>query len=374
MYYDMLKFDPVNNYYLFSLDELMHIKQNMSELTLNRFQQDMETLFDFPLETVMDKKGEFINKHDYYSLGTYWWPNKDTKDGLPYIRKDGEANPEGDNFDKDKLRKLAYLVYHAAILYFITEDKRYYQLIKKHCQYFFVNEETKMNPNMNHGQFIPGICDGRGSGIIDYAANFTYALHMLHILAKNQMLEIDFLNEMKAWHFEFRDWLLHSEIGIEESKSENNHGVMYDLLILISGIFTNQIDDIEIQVNDFLETKINQQIASDGSLPQEIIRTKSKNYTFMALKGMLDFSKISEEYGFILWNSKIKDCVKWLYQYEIAKNKIWPYQQITTFDECIYLYFMEITSLKYGQIYYCKEIINFKRNINKVPYYLFVGV
>ncbi|TVO33114.1 alginate lyase family protein [Vibrio algivorus] len=29
------------------------------------------------------------NKHDYYSFGPYWWPNPDTKDGLPYIRKDG---------------------------------------------------------------------------------------------------------------------------------------------------------------------------------------------------------------------------------------------------------------------------------------------
>ena len=34
--------------------------------------------------------------HDYYSNGDYWWPNPDTKDGLPYIQRDGQTNP--DNF------------------------------------------------------------------------------------------------------------------------------------------------------------------------------------------------------------------------------------------------------------------------------------
>ncbi len=34
------------------------------------------------------------DKHDFYNLGTYWWPDPAKPDGLPYIRKDGEVNPE----------------------------------------------------------------------------------------------------------------------------------------------------------------------------------------------------------------------------------------------------------------------------------------
>ena len=34
------------------------------------------------------------DKHDYMSLAPYFWPNPDTKDGLPYIRKDGKTNPD----------------------------------------------------------------------------------------------------------------------------------------------------------------------------------------------------------------------------------------------------------------------------------------
>ncbi len=46
--------------------------------------------------SVMDKKDTppSGDKHDYMSLAPYWWPNPATKDGLPYIRHDGETNPE----------------------------------------------------------------------------------------------------------------------------------------------------------------------------------------------------------------------------------------------------------------------------------------
>src|SRR4051794_15482581 len=34
------------------------------------------------------------DKHDYMSLAPYWWPDPKSANGLPYIRRDGERNPE----------------------------------------------------------------------------------------------------------------------------------------------------------------------------------------------------------------------------------------------------------------------------------------
>src|SRR5512142_174353 len=34
------------------------------------------------------------DKHDYLSFGPYWWPDPKKPNGLPYIRRDGEVNPE----------------------------------------------------------------------------------------------------------------------------------------------------------------------------------------------------------------------------------------------------------------------------------------
>jgi alginate lyase len=46
--------------------------------------------------SVMDKKRvpPSGDKHDYVSMGPYWWPDPTKPNGLPYIRRDGERNPE----------------------------------------------------------------------------------------------------------------------------------------------------------------------------------------------------------------------------------------------------------------------------------------
>ncbi|MEQ1644712.1 MAG: alginate lyase family protein, partial [Pyrinomonadaceae bacterium] len=49
--------------------------------------------------SVMDKKQvpPSGDKHDYMSQGPYWWPDQAKPNGLPYIRRDGERNPELNN-------------------------------------------------------------------------------------------------------------------------------------------------------------------------------------------------------------------------------------------------------------------------------------
>ncbi|NBY42819.1 MAG: alginate lyase, partial [Verrucomicrobia bacterium] len=39
--------------------------------------------------------------NDFYSNGDYWWPDPKKPDGLPYIQRDGETNP--DNFVAHRL-------------------------------------------------------------------------------------------------------------------------------------------------------------------------------------------------------------------------------------------------------------------------------
>ncbi|MEI6598682.1 MAG: alginate lyase family protein, partial [bacterium] len=68
-----------------------------------------KVLDDKPL-TVTEKKllAPSGDKHDYVSLSPYRWPNPATADGLPYILKDGEVNPESRDFDNsDSGRGLA---------------------------------------------------------------------------------------------------------------------------------------------------------------------------------------------------------------------------------------------------------------------------
>ncbi|STT07484.1 Alginate lyase [Klebsiella michiganensis] len=97
------------------------------------------------------------NKHDYYSFPPYWWPNPDTKDGLPYIRKDGQTNPDAnsDATDKNRLVKMSNDVSTLALAWYFSHDDRYAQKAAEQLKTWFLDPKTRMTPNLQHAQAIP---------------------------------------------------------------------------------------------------------------------------------------------------------------------------------------------------------------------------
>ena len=50
------------------------------------------------------------DKHDYLSQAPYYWPDPSKPDGLPYVHRDGEHNPEADKIpDHENLAGMAQL-------------------------------------------------------------------------------------------------------------------------------------------------------------------------------------------------------------------------------------------------------------------------
>ena len=349
-YFDKtIKFDPVNHYIVFTPEEMRNIKMSMTQTDIKILEAKLNYLFDMPLESVVTKKASIpfdIDPNDYVSLATYYWPNPDTPDGLPYILKDGYSNPEGEAYDKDKLRRLAFLVYYSVLLYYLSEDETYYELMKKHCLNFFVNDKTRMNPNMKHAQMQKGINKGRGLGIIDYSANFTYALTMLTNLRELKLLKNDLFHPLKRWHKEFYTWLSYSNIALEESRAENNHGTMYDFAIVVIKDFISTRRISKKVVTNFINNRLAKQMNEKGELPLELKRTKSLSYSLMGLKGMYDFASIVAKDGYNLWDlswykkdvsGSLTKGVSFLCHYLVDHVEPWPYEQVTMFDEATIL-------------------------------------
>lgn len=109
------------------------------------------------------------DKHDYFSLSNYWWPNPDTTDGLPYIRKDGQVNPEvyTDRYDKQSKQDLFAAVISLFYAYHYTENKTYLVYAGQLLDCWFLNPETRMNPHSYFAQIRPGRNEINSSGIIE---------------------------------------------------------------------------------------------------------------------------------------------------------------------------------------------------------------
>ncbi|MFX6246308.1 alginate lyase family protein, partial [Acinetobacter baumannii] len=87
---------------------------------------------------------------------------------LPYIRKDGQKNPEIDLVSDD--RNFNDIINAATSLswaYYFTDDEKYAAKAIGLLRFWFLDTATRMLPNLNHAQMIKGIDTGRGTGIID---------------------------------------------------------------------------------------------------------------------------------------------------------------------------------------------------------------
>lgn len=347
---DIVRYDPVNHLLILHQKDLELLKLNISSADICHISSQLEYLLDEPIYHVLQKDKTLFpdfDTHDYVSLATYFHPNPHTKDGLPYIRKDGIPNHENDLLDKKGLRYTGYILYHHLLLYFLTDEKRYYESIKKRIYTYFINPDTAMNPNMNHGQMIKGVHLGRGIGIIDFASSHTYVLVLFKSLYDMGYIEDAFYFDFKKWISAFCYWLKYSDIGIEEKNAKNNHGTMYDLLLLVLYDFLDEFDESKALIDAFIVQRVDVQFDQHGAMPKELERTKSKSYALMAFKAMNDFIKMTSKFkGSQLYvkdsyDVKIKHTMELGFDYLIdrliLRQKDWRHQQIQIFDEATLL-------------------------------------
>ena len=121
-------------------------------------------------------------KHDYFSEGDYWWPDPKNPDA-PYIQRDGMSNPDNFNAHREALIRLSLIVPSLAAAYKLTRDHKYADHAARHLRAWFIDEATRMNPNLQYAQAIHGRFTGRGTGIID-------TLHLVEVARASWQLDL----------------------------------------------------------------------------------------------------------------------------------------------------------------------------------------
>jgi len=265
--------------------------------------------------------------HDFFSEGDYWWPDPQNPGG-PYVQRDGMTNPGNFTDHRRFLMRLSVQVPTLAAAWKLTKERRYAAHAARHLRAWFIDQPTRMNANLQYAQAIQGRFTGRGIGIID-TIHLVEVAKAVEVLESSQALSPTEINGVKQWFADYLKWMTTSTNGLEEREAKNNHGTCWVMQVAEFAHLTSNQELKNYCRDRFKTVLVPNQIAFDGSFPQELRRTKPYGYSLFNLEAMATISQILSTPADNLWTFQLPDgrgfrkAIAYMYPY-IKDKKSWP--------------------------------------------------
>ena len=269
--------------------------------------------------------------NDFFSEGPYWWPDPNNPKA-PYIRRDGQVNPDRFTDNDRDLGRMSETVLTLALAAFFLNDKSAANRAWEIARIWFAAPKTRMNPNLEFGQAIRGVTPGRGIGIIDTRSLIWCAQGLALLEARFDNPAVS--QHTRAWFAAYTNWLLNSQKGKDEARHGNNHSTWWATQTAAYAIYARQ-PQAESAAFDLLESfLVPHQLKPGGSAPLEEARTRSLSYSLMNLDGFAILCRIARRRNRDLWNVRTPDgagvlkSLEYLAPY-LADPSKWTKPQIT---------------------------------------------
>ncbi len=262
-------------------------------------------------------------RHDFFSEADYFWPDPKNPDG-PYIDRDGMTNPDNFVEHRKAMIRFSKIIGALASAYKLTGDEKYVSRAVIHLKAWFVDPQTLMNPNLLFAQAVKGKFTGRNYGIID-------SIHLMEVaqgvIVMEKAIGNETANGIKSWFTAYVNWLMTSKPGIQEKLTKNNHSTCWAMQVAsFAKLCDNQavLDSMRTRYKTVL---LPDQMATNGSFPLEMSRTKPYGYSIFNLDAMTMLCQILSTTKDNLWDfetpdgKSIKKGIIYLYPFIADKNK-----------------------------------------------------
>jgi hypothetical protein len=312
---------------------------------VDRLIGDAESTLGTPVPSVVAKTtvAPSGDPQDYWHPAPYWWPNPATKDGLPFLRRDGERVPgtqfgevDAVKYDRSSLQQLIDEVTMCALTAQFVDHPQVLERARQLLHTWFIDPATRMNPHLMYSQVRRGHQDDQGhaTGIIE-ASDFYYLLDAVRMLDARGVVSAHDSEALRRWFGDYRDWLHGSRQGRGERSSTNNHGTWFDVQAVAIDAYLGNTQGVLDGLRVSYE-RVGQQFAPDGSQPEELRRSQSKHYCTYNLQGWMVLARFAHRSGqdlatYVAPNgASLAGAVQWLLSHQ---GMTWPHEQIESFDE-----------------------------------------
>jgi hypothetical protein len=247
------------------------------------------------------------------------------------------TNP--DNFVAHRLAMIRLSTQVAALTaaWRITGDAKYAEHAITHLRAWFIDPATRMNPNLQYAQAIKGITTGRGIGVID-TIHLIEVAQSARLLQQAGLLKGEDLSGTRKWFADYLTWLTTSKNGTDEMNAKNNHGTCWVMQAAAFASFTGDQKILQLCRDRFKKTLLPNQMAKDGSFPQELKRTKPYSYSLFNLDAMATICHICSTKEDNLWTfttadgRSMKQAIAFITPFIRDKSK-WPHKPDVMFYE-----------------------------------------
>jgi hypothetical protein len=244
-------------------------------------------------------------KHDFFSEGDYWWPNPKSADS-PYIQRDGMTNPDNFIDHRKAMIRFSRVMGSLASAYLTSKNERYAAQAFKHARAWFIDTATLMNPHLLYAQAIKGRFTGRGIGIIDMIQMIEVAQSLM-VLEKSKSAKPAEFIQYRAWFEKYLNWVTHHKYGIDEMNALNNHGTCWTMQVAGFARFTQNDSLLDLCRQRYKTLHLPGQMATDGSFPKELARTKPYGYALFNLDAMVMLCKMLSDKQNNVWEFALED-------------------------------------------------------------------
>ncbi len=338
-----IAFAQSNTLEVYSIDPftLLRVKSSLQSTSspfkpaYRKLLRDAEKAMDVDPVSVTEKDATppSGDKRDYMSLSRYWWPDPSKPDGLPYIRRDGETNPEVKKYpDQELFGTVVSAVVPLSLAYFFSGDEMYARHATKLIRTWFLDDSKGMNPNLQYSQAVPGRSNGRGPGVLD-GRHTALVIDAVGMLRGSRSWTAEDDTALRAWFSRYVTWLTESDNGKDESDSPNNHGTWYDVHVIPAALYSGRTEVARRLMQEAGAKRILSQIEPDGSQPKELARTRPFHYSVFNLEAHARLALQARRIGVDLWapatpeGQRIRAAVDYLLPFARGE-KAWPHDDL----------------------------------------------
>jgi hypothetical protein len=292
-------------------DELAVLKARIAagdallEDGLTKLRQLADAELEVPPSSVTEKAsllpGHAAN--DYVSHAIYYWPDAAKKNGKPYVRRDGEVNPEAlddSRFDSKRLERLANSLFVLSLAYYLPDEPAYGRHAAALLRTWFIDEDTRQTPHFEFAQIVTGSKSERPAGLIE-ARRYIYALDAAMLIDQCPDWSDTDRDGLRLWVSDFFQWFRTSAKGVRAASSDNNIALWCDVQAAIYALYLGETELAASIVRDNVEQRLRQQVEPNGAQLQELRRAHPYDYVAFNLLAMMGLARAGETVGFDAW-------------------------------------------------------------------------